>query len=205
MKNLIFAILILSAFNMSYGQQKKAIQYKHEGFFARGTFGLGSTTISETVQENKIDISGFSGDMNIQIGYSVTENLQLFGVAGYNSITEPKYKINGVEATTTTSSEVSLFRIGAGVTYYFMPYNAFITFDITSGQNEIEVDNVSNKSDHGVVFNFGAGKEWWVSKDWGLGAMFYFYTGTIKDATVNRITPDIKNTGFGIAFTATYN
>lgn len=87
MKNLIFAILILSAFNMSYGQQKKAIQYKHEGFFARGTFGLGSTTISETVQENKIDISGFSGDMNIQIGYSIIENLQVFGAAGYNFIT----------------------------------------------------------------------------------------------------------------------
>jgi len=185
MKKLIFTILIMSVFNLAYGQEKKTMQYKHEGFFARGTLGFGSSSISEMVQSNKIDISGLSGDFNIQLGYSVIENLQLFFTLGGNIITEPKYKLNGVEATTTTSTNVSLYRYGAGATYYFMPYNAFLTFDVTSGQNEIEINNVSSKSDHGVVFNFGAGKEWWVSNDWGLGAMFYFYTGTINDATVN--------------------
>ncbi len=208
MKTIILIIMVLINFSL-FGQPKKSIEKKHVGFFGRGTIGLGSTNITESANSSlgkiDIDISGLSADVNIRIGYSIIENLQLYGVYGANIITDPKYEINGIEATTTTSTRVNLLRYGAGATYYFMPHNIYVSFDVTSGQNEIEANNMTSKSDRGVIFNFGAGKEWWVSKDWGLGAAFYFYTGSVNDTPFEGQTPEIKNTGFGIAFSATFN
>jgi len=179
--------------------------FKHEGFYSRATLGFGSTNISESYQGTKMEISGLSGDFNAQIGYSVVENLQLYFVLGVNAMSDPKYKFNGTEATATKSSDVTLYRYGAGATYYFMPHNIFVSFDITSGQNEIKIDNESVKSKYGAVFNFGAGKEWWVSKEIGLGGMVYFYYGSISDETINGVTPKLNNTGFGLSFSATFN
>lgn len=214
MRKLICVLLLLAFAFLSNSQGQTDVRktnnsanlHKHEGFFARGTLGLGSTTVTEEFQSNKIDMSGLSGDFNAQIGYSVIENLQLYFVMGANVISDPKYKLNGTESSTTKSSEVNLYRYGAGATYYIMPYNIFLSFDITSGQNEIKVDNESFKSQHGAIFNFGAGKEWWISKDWGLGGMIYFYTGSIDDQPlINGVVPKLNNTGFGISFSATYN
>jgi len=208
MKTLLLIILVITNLSL-YGQVKKPLQHKHDGFYGRATLGFGSTSISESVDlttgKMTIDMSGLSGDVNIHLGYSVIENLQLYGALGGNVLPNPKYEVNGKEATTTTSSNVYLLRYGAGASYYFMPYNISVSFDLSAAKNQIETNNVTANSDWGVIFNFGAGKEWWVSKDWGIGAMLYFYTGTVNDVTIGTQTPKIDNTGFGISFSATYN
>jgi len=139
----------------------------------------------------------------------VAENFQIYGVIGYNIMPSPKYKVNGTEVTTTGTSRLGLVRMGAGVTYYFMPVNIFGAVDFSGGKNQVESGGITANSDWGYIINLSAGKEWWVAREWGVGAMLYFYAGSINDVTVNTltgpVTPTISNTGFGIAFTATFN
>jgi len=56
-----------------------------------------------------------------------------------------------------------------------------------------------------MIFNSGAGKEWRISKNRGLGAMVNFYTGKVDDAPFEGETMVINNSGFEIAIPATFN
>jgi hypothetical protein len=188
-----------------YSQTKKPVVHKHIGFYERTSAGLGYTSMSESVGSTTIDMKGFSIDVNEHVGYSVAENFALYGVVGYNIMPSPKYKLNGQEVTTTASSRLSLIRMGIGATYYFMPINIFGSIDFAGAKNQVETMGATANSDWGYIVNISAGKEWWVAKKWGVGAMLYFYTGSINDVAIGTTTPTISNTGFGASFVATFN
>ena len=211
MKTKILILLVaLSANICSYSQEKKPYEVKHSGFFVRGTAGLGSLTITESINSSsmgKIDfeINGMSYDFTLKAGYSVIDNLQLYGVFSTNVIPDPTYLINNSEVKTIGSSSVSLSRYGAGATYYLMPENIYASFDVTTGQNEIEISREKSSSQRGLIFTFGLGKEWMVAKKWGIGGALYFFTGSVDDEPYEGQTPQIGNTGFGLVFSVTYN
>ena len=208
MKTFILALLVLTNLCL-FSQTKKPVGHKHTGFYERTTLGGGYTSMSESVGSTTVDMTGMSVDFNAHFGYSLAQNFQIYGVIGYNIMPSPKYKVNGTEVTASTSSRLSLVRMGAGATYYFMPINIFGAFDIAAGKNQVETMGLTANTDWGYIINLSAGKEWWVAREWGVGAMLYFYAGSINDVTVNTltgpVTPKISNTGFGISFTATFN
>ena len=199
MKTKILILLVaLSANICSFSQVKSTTGQKHTGFYARSTVGLGGFFLSENANTStfgnvNFHTRGWGGDLSIQAGYSVAENLQVYGVFGANR------KIFDSDLTTT------LIRYGAGATYYIMPDNVFLFCDISRARDEIKINSLTGKSDYGIIFNLGFGKEWWVSKDLGIGWAFYYLAGSINNQPFENRTPSISNIGFGLAFSVTYN
>ena len=178
---------------------------KHEGFFMRFLLGGGpSSVVLENVDGSDMTFKPTGGDFHFQIGKSIGENLIVFADIGGFSLVNPNVEWQGSSGTTEDVS-VSAFGFGAGVTYYIMPNNIFISGSILSIGNTIEYENsMKGKSESGFGFFICAGKEWWVSDKWALGGGIYFETSSTKDqkdAFGNQ--PDIKNRSFGIMFSAT--
>ena len=48
------------------------------------------------------------------------------------------------------------------------------------------------------------GIEWWIGKDWGIGAVLYIYCNTMKDKGEMEDNT-INNFSVGMLFPATYN
>lgn len=108
--------------------------------------------------------------------------------------------ISGAAPPVNDSATV-LAGIGPEVTYYFMPANVYVfaTLGFTSlaiiplGQN-------SASGHGGFGGRIGAGKEWWVSRRWGLGLVGH---ATESWNSVNGVT--YSTWSLGAAFSATYN
>lgn len=93
--------------------------------------------------------------------------------------------------------------LGAGVTYYFMPINVFVGGSIGPSIMSIEASGFEGSrsdSDVGFGMRFEAGKEWWVSENWGLGL-----SGELQYSYVKFNEVPVNSVYFGIMFSATYN
>jgi hypothetical protein len=66
-----------------------------------------------------------------------------------------------------------------------MPYNVFVSGTLGGASYSFDYDEVeilSTKS--GIGWHFKVGKEWWVSRNWGLGvALGYGYAGAKDRST----------------------
>ncbi len=98
---------------------------------------------------------------------------------------------------------------GGGLTYYTLPVNAYLTaavgaatFTIEGGRSGGGTVSVSTRS--GLSLQFAAGKEWWVSKEWGLGVALQYILSRLPDKGAGS---DItwKASSFGLLFSATFN
>jgi hypothetical protein len=52
-----------------------------------------------------------------------------------------------------------------------------------------------------------AGKEWWVSDNWGLGAALQFHYGSMEDGPSGALgtSPRVHSNAFGLLFSSTFN
>lgn len=186
-----------------FGQADEA--RKHEGFFLRFLLGGGpSSIVLKDVEGSDMKFKPTGSDFHIQIGKSVGENLIVYGDLGGLSLFDPDVEWKGDTATSEDVS-VSAFGFGAGVTYYMMPSNIFVSGSILAVKNSLEYgDNIEAEGEYGFGLLLSAGKEWWISDKWALGGGIYFEfssTKDKKDAFGNQTK--IKNSSFGIMFSAT--
>ena len=100
---------------------------------------------------------------------------------------------------------MTMVGFGPGLAYYVEPVNAYFSATFTLSQLSASSTNTDTRiaeSEMGVGFSMSAGKEWWISTDWGLGAAFQFQFASMKDKGIDaRIT----GLGFVALFSATYN
>lgn len=175
------------------------------GFFLRlsGGFGYARSKVEEG--SASLQFSGMSGDANLAIGGCVTPNLALHAtILGWlTSDPEVKECLGGsCETASAEDVDFSLSGFGAGVTYYFMPANMYISGSICAAKVTLSYGSGSWDSDRGPAIDVAVGKEWWVGDNWGLGvagSLGYHSVG-IPDFSENWSGPS-----FGIRFSATYN
>ena len=200
--------LILSA--PSFGQVKfeRVPEFHgHDGFFLRFHVGYGSgNVVREYLQDVDLKFSGLTGAFRFQIGAGVAENLILFGELGGFAITRPTLEVGSVSETLENSS-LSVTDIGAGLSYYFMPSNFYISGSIVMARNKFETQSrysdTANKMRPGIYIS--AGKEWWVSADWGLGVAGFIYTSKSSfNYSDSNEDYTVSNFFFGVVFSATY-
>ncbi len=164
---------------------------RHEGFFLRMDLGFGwswSFVSGSTT-------SGVGTGLGIGIGGNVGDNLALFGELFAAGASKPH--LNGKDVG---FESIAIGGIGAGLTYYFMPQNVFVSViagvgSLTRRQNGF----ADATSDAGFIARAGIGKEWHVSRTWGLGIAGYLNLGVNQDGlgqTWNTVAPIV-------AFTAT--
>ena len=156
----------------------------HEGFFLRMDLGVGwsSSFVSGT------DVSGPGAGIGIGIGGNVADNLALFGQLVGTSAAKPK--VGGRDAGIDS---LSFGGLGIGLTYYLMPQNVFFSGVLGLGTL---TERLSGFPDHnsnpGLIARLGFGKEWFVSRTWGLGIAGYLNLGLHGDegsATWKSVAP----------------
>lgn len=113
---------------------------------------------------------------------------------------------NGQSGTAPNSVTITESMFGAGLTYYFMPQNIFISGSLGSGNFTVNNtdNNTKSSTKYGFSFQLKAGKEWWVGKNWGLGlGLAYGKTALTNDA--DGLSEKLNSSRFSIVFNATFN
>ena len=184
----------------------KGGSHEHDGFYLRMQLGFANARSKRTGYSDipDLEVSGSGTTFRIDIGGAIKENLILFGVLGGISIQDPDVKKDTFSGTMKNTT-YSINDVGVGLTYYIMPANIFLggSFNIAKIKADIGIVEgvyIRYESDSVCGLYLNIGKEWWVSDNWGLGVGGFGYFGEIPgdDGT-------IKNTAFGLFFSATYN
>jgi len=172
-----------------------------DGFFLRLSGGFGGTSSALEAANNKVEINGAAGDLNLAIGGMVSANLALHGTFFGWSTADPTVKINGDEVGNIDGT-VSTGAAGIGLTYYFMPTNLYVSGSIGAGRMSLKVGALEGETDRGLFLNLTLGKEWWVGDKWALGVAggLQHHQFGDPDSAV-----DWDGTSFAIRFTASMN
>lgn len=186
---------------------------EHEGFFLRMTLGLGAGVMGydEAVDGRRVShvkTRGLAALFGVSVGGRVVENLLLHGDLLVASTGDARKEIDGTpNATDRIDGTFAL--LGGGLTYYFMPVNAYASVIAgVCGMNEVRDSEASLaiRSDLGFGGSLMVGKEWWVGRagEWGLGAALRssFYTAPVIIANDRT---RMRGADIGLAFSATFN
>lgn len=179
--------------------------------------GGGYARTSISIDGQKLTYSGTSMPVDLALGAAIRPNLILFGEVISSQMFSPNKKYAG-EDRTASSINVSIQGIGPGVAYYFMPINIYVSGSIllhkVSYSDDSDDYESTDLSTLGFAANLMAGKEWWVSPNWGIGLAAHFMLGTAKNRSIYKETGDPvlsyvdsrwNSIAFGLLMSATYN
>jgi hypothetical protein len=154
------------------------------------------------VGTEEIKMSGTGVDFEMAIGGIVTSNLAIHGTLLGWVVSDPKVEF--LDQSENAGGTLSLAGVGAGLTYFIMPVNIYLTGSAGIGQLSVSDDNVSYEFGTGFMIEAAVGKEFFVSDGWGLG----FAVGIVYHS-VPWDDVDIDENWSGISipvrFTATMN
>jgi hypothetical protein len=176
----------------------------HDGFYLRFIAGPGYTTMSSGENTSKLKINGGGAGVSIAAGAAIAENLVLFGELISNRAVSPDVSI-GAGTGTLKDASAGLIGIGAGVAYYIMPANVYLSGAVITTKLTLDDKDgkTLNETQYGPGLDLTAGKEWWVSANWGLGVAAQLAVATMKDKGSGA--PTWTAVGATIAFSATFN
>ena len=191
--------------------QAGPVAKKHDGFFLRLSAGAGfaSSSIDLDLGQNPpgpgdTELYDLAGDSNFAIGGIVGKNLALHGTFWGWLVNDPDVEVNGDDVG-ELNGDLTMSAFGAGVTYYFMPSNLYLTGSFGIGHLGFESDSAlvpDGDTEWGPVLDMGLGKEWWVSRNWGLGlaGALGFHSFDDPDFSENW-----SGVSFAVRFSATFN
>lgn len=183
--------------------------HEHDGFFFRATLGFGGASATGDYDGTSLDVKGGGVLLSLAFGKVVREDLALYGEIQGMSVSEPDVNVD--DEGLDNVRDTSFSSIGLGGSYYFMPLNAFVGGTLGLGTASVTLkpamgsssgsDELGGTTGTGIALGVHAGKEWWVSDNWGIGVAAY---GTYlslpdgRDSTLSVIY-------LGLGASATYN
>jgi hypothetical protein len=198
----LWYLVPLALFCSLLAQPAQSSPREHDsGFFLRLSGGLGSARTEVEPLGKSIELSGGAADFNFAIGGIVSPNLALHGTLFGWAIEDPTVEVIGYELG-TANVDLTLAAIGAGITYYLMPANFYLSPSVGFGSLTIDGLGVVAESDEGVVMDLTGGKEWWVGDNWGLGVAASVGFHSVPDGLINE---NWSGVSLAIRFTATLN
>lgn len=210
MKLSIFPVLLLLSFTgyaqaPSFRPASRDIPgfHEHDGFYLSLSPGLIFGPINDHLPGGDIVFKGTGSEFDLKVGGAIRQNLILHATLLSKALSSPEVVINGQPATTALVT-LGETMIGAGMTYYFMPQNLFVSASLGTGNFTLVTNNGAIKSEQGFSVQLKGGKEWWVSRNWGLGLGITFG----KTSAINHFPGGIENLDsnrIGVLFNATFN
>jgi hypothetical protein len=148
---------------------------EHTGFYIRLLGGPNYLNTGWSLNGTKLAYSGFGAFLSAAVGAAVAENFIMYGEASTYSLLSGSGKLNRADGTTVEAdNEDNLYTIGAGpgAAYYIMPLNLYVggSLQVTFLRGDLVKETNGDKPDVGLAFNADAGKEFFVTDDWGVGA-----------------------------------
>ncbi len=171
-----------------------------DGFFLRLSAGIGTAKTELAATSGDVEMSGGASDVNLAIGAVIAPNLALHGTLLGWMVSDPDVKVGSLSGE--TNAELSMTAIGAGLTYYIMPLNLYLSGTLGLGSLELEYGRVKGETESGLVVDATIGKEWWVGRKWGLGVAAGLGYHSISEKNIDE---SWKGTSFAIRFSATMN
>lgn len=182
----------------------------HTGLLVRLSFGVGAGSVTEDWRSSDLKSSGGAFMHSVAVGGSVSPNLALGAdLFGFN-MREPKQEWAG-STYDTKNFGIGVSGIGFNVTNYFMPSNVYLSGTLglvqvmrsrwsSSGSSQ---SVTSEESSSGLGLSLMVGKEWMVSREWGIGVAGQFVGAS---TTKNESGTEVKATSsaLGVNFTASY-
>lgn len=172
---LFFLVIVCFACCKVYCQDSTTY-HRHDGLsLSLGIGGIGGdinqvdiTRDYRNVTRINSTYSGLGLSIDLKAGFALFENI-IVSFDFVNNVlfdVKAKYSSRKIKATEYSVKEMLL---GAGITYYQMPWNIFVSG--TLGEVHYNYYNVDKdfSSPHGIGYMFKIGKEWWVSANWGIG------------------------------------
>jgi hypothetical protein len=148
-----------------------------------------------------------AGSFEFSIGGVVAPNLALHAALWDWVITSPELKVSGGDNDGTAKgdedTQFGMVAYGAGVTYFIMPFNSYVSALVGAGQLSLNNGYEEQRTDTGLAFRAVFGKEWWVSDNWGLGAAASVDYSSIPGA--GEDPPTWQGIAGNVGFTATFN
>jgi len=212
-KSFLIRIFGVACITFSYANdpQMEPGFHKHDGFFLSLNIGLAAGGINlamENTFPEEIKFSGAGSAIEFKIGGALKENLLLHADVSSRVIGSPNVSVDGKEGTTSNKVSANDQVIGVGLTYYFMPYNMFLQGGIGSGKFGLVIDDEKYESENGLSFSVKVGKEWWVSKNWGLGISLGFNqinADDKKDPNNPEYSGKLSTSKFFVLFNTSFN
>jgi hypothetical protein len=154
-----------------------------------------------------VSVSGTGAGLTLAFGKVVRPNLILFGALGTFIASDPEVHVGKVARTQTGSTGVT--GLGVGATTYVMPANVFGSVTLAAMQlsssdgNGTELTSAElAPTSWGPAVTVSAGKEWWVSPNWGLGGALILNVAGLPGRNSNTGAGVVW---FGVAGSATFN
>jgi hypothetical protein len=182
--------------------QPKPGAHTHDGFFLQLNGALGGLWSSAKQSTGDITASGAMAATSVTVGGAVARNLVLGAQAWEVAGVAPDVDANGQTTDRSTNSVLALFALGVNLTYYFMPANVFVSATPSFGRLFLARELRAHDTELGFALRLAAGKEWWVSDNWGLGLAVEYAYGANAERDGG---PTWKTNAFGLAFSATYD
>ncbi|MGE5479893.1 MAG: hypothetical protein ACM3U1_05645 [Chloroflexota bacterium] len=180
---------------------------QHDGFYLSLALGPVFGEIKDNVDlgifgKEAYIYSGTGAILDVKIGGRVAENLLLHGTITSAAIPGPtvEHESTGKKETIDSDNSLGEVMFGAGLTYYFMPTNIFISGSVGLGMFTFSGGHDVDASDAGIGVQLKAGKEWWVGDDWGLGVAVFYSTTAVEEDYLKY-----GSNRFGVMFNATFN
>jgi hypothetical protein len=194
--------------------------HEHDGGYFRFLSGFGHGYLYSNREMNPFEISRSLQIMNFQFGFSINKKIIVF--TGYTlavmpsplgpiPLDSPLYQLKNscnlqiVNDCTVNGKTLSIdsgfASLSLGISYYFMPENIYLSMSFESPEG----GSYKSSANNGFGLQVSLGKEWWMSKNWGLGlALNISYDYFSKTYSGDPITP-LHIFTFGLSFSATYN
>ena len=210
----LFSVFIcLGSFHHVYGQfeQWNEKSNQHTGFYLSMSIGPAFGTINNDLispYKEKFEYDGTGSLFDIKVGGAIKENFILHATLASTALIGPKVtSSNSGSGKASNNLNISESMIGGGVTYYFMPTNVFLSASVGVGSYTItdtKNDDINGSTDNGFAMQLKIGKEWWISKRWGLGAALT-YGKTIVNNSYSGYEENLNSNRISILFNATFN
>lgn len=177
--------------------------HEHDGFYLSLSPGFGGGDFQEThfIGNSTLEMSGGTSNLDLKIGGTVVRNkLIVSGDFIGVRMLSPKTTVGSFDLG-RDDGEGQQGLLGLGVTYYFMPVNLFLSGTLGVGGFTYVTSDTTYHTDRGPGFQFKVGKEWWVSKNWGLGVSMFFLRQHVSESNDR----ELDGRFFGFLFNTTFN
>ncbi len=183
----------------------------HTGLMLRLAIGIGAGAIAQEQGSVETTYRGGAGLTSVAIGGAVSPNFALGADFFGFGLTDPEVYIDGERVGYAgANTQYRMNAVGLNGTYYVMPANVYLSGSIGLGMNTVtRYSGYANRytterstSDAGLALAAMVGKEWKVSREWGLGVAGQFMLAGSKDSAGSNTS--YGNAAFGVLFSATY-
>ena len=207
-----FTVILTSALlsGIAHSQPSDPGFHAHDGFYLSLCGGFGGLTWADDEPPVTSEMSGATGNLDFKIGGAVMrDRLILSGDLITAHAPNPKEKGNSAPVANNASLRMGI--IGMGATYYFMPVNIFLSGTFGIGRFTEDFGNGQQTSDGGLGFQLKVGKEWWVSKDWGIGvSVALLHLGVPDQSNADgpggsHLSESLGANALGILFNSSFN